>query len=214
VVKLIARFYDVTSGSITVNGADIRDYDLPAYRSRIGMVPQEGEIFPGIVRDVIAYGRPEASDGEVAAAARALGAYEMISRLPGGFGYEIGAGGRAISSGQRQLLALARACLVDPAILLLDEATAALDLATECAVLAATEKITAERTAIVIAHRLTTADRADRIAVLHAGRVIETGPPAVLRAAGGAYAALWAAACGEPGVGKTFLAIALSPYAR
>jgi len=156
------------------------------------VVPQEPYLFAGTVRDAIAYGQPGASDDEVAAAARAVGADGMIARLPGGYQHLVTERGRNLSAGQRQLIALARAYLVDPDILLLDEATAALDLATEAAVIEATERLTARRTTILVAHRLTTAARADRIAVIDQGRVVEQGSHEDLLAAGGSYAALWA----------------------
>jgi ATP-binding cassette, subfamily B, bacterial len=192
-VKLVARFYDVTSGSVLVDGVDVRDYDLESYRRRLGVVPQEAHLFAGTVRDAIVYGRPEASDAEVEAAARAVGAIDMIARLPGDFNHQIAERGRNLSAGQRQLIALARAYLVDPDILLLDEATAALDLATEAAVTEATERLTARRTTLVVAHRLTTAARADRIVVVDGGRIVESGSHGDLLAADGAYASLWAA---------------------
>jgi ATP-binding cassette, subfamily B, bacterial len=196
-VKLIARFYDVSSGSVKVDGTEVRDYDLPAYRHQLGVVPQEPYLFPGTVRDAIAYGRPEATDAEVEAAARGVGAIEMIARLPGGFMHEVSERGRNLSAGQRQLVALARAYLVNPAILLLDEATAALDLAAEAEVNRATEQLAARRTTLLVAHRLTTASRADRIIVLDAGRVAETGTHDELLAAEGTYASMWAAFTGE-----------------
>jgi ATP-binding cassette, subfamily B, bacterial len=196
IVKLVARFYDVTSGAVLVDGVDVRDYDLASYRRRLGVVPQEPYLFAGTVRDAIAYGRPDASDTEVVAAARAVGALNMITRLPGGFGHEITERGRNLSAGQRQLIALARAYLIDPDILLLDEATAALDLAAEAAVIEATERLTERRTTLLVAHRLTTAARADRIAVIDQGRVVEQGTHGELLAADGAYASLWAAFTG------------------
>ncbi len=196
-VKLVARFYDVTAGSLLVDGVDVRELDLASYRRGLGVVPQEPYLFAGTVRDAIAYGRPDASDTEVEAAARAVGALAMIGRLPGGFRHEVAERGRNLSSGQRQLLALARAYLVDPGILLLDEATAALDLATEAAVTSATEKLTAQRTTLVVAHRLTTAARADRIVVMELGRIAETGTHDQLLQAGGVYAALWSAFIGD-----------------
>jgi ATP-binding cassette, subfamily B, bacterial len=195
-VKLVARYYDVTSGSVRVDGVDVRDYDLASYRRRLGVVPQEAHLFAGTVRDAIAYGRPEATDAEVEAAARAVGAIDLIARLPGDFSHEITERGRNLSAGQRQLIALARAYLVDPDILLLDEATAALDLATEAAVTEATERLTARRTTLVVAHRLTTAARADRIMVVDGGRIVESGGHDELLAAHGAYASLWAAFTG------------------
>ncbi len=196
-VKLIARFYDATSGAVVVDGTDVREFDLAAFRRQLGVVPQEPYLFPGTVRDAIAYGRPGASDAEVERAARGVGAIDMIARLPGGFLHQVSERGRNLSAGQRQLIALARAYLVDPAILLLDEATAALDLAAEAAVTAATAQLAARRTTLVVAHRLSTAARADRIVVMDGGRIAETGTHAELLAAGGLYASMWAAFTGE-----------------
>jgi len=197
IVKLIARFYDVTGGAVLVDGVDVRSYDLTAFRHRLGVVPQEAYLFSGTVADAIAYARPDSSMDDIEAAARAVGAHEMISRLPGGYDHEVGERGRSLSAGQRQLIALARAELADPDILLLDEATAALDLASEAAVNAATDTLSARRTTIVVAHRLTTAARADRIIVMDHGRVAETGSHAELVERGGVYADLWAAFIGE-----------------
>jgi len=198
IVKLIARFYDVTGGAVLVDGVDVRTYDLAAFRHRLGVVPQEAYLFSGTVAEAIAYARPSASDEEVEAAARAVGAHTMIERLPGGYDHEVGERGRSLSAGQRQLIALARAELADPDILLLDEATAALDLASEAAVTAATDELTARRTTIVVAHRLTTAARANRIIVLDHGKVAEIGShDELLTHDGGVYAMLWAAFVGE-----------------
>jgi ATP-binding cassette, subfamily B, bacterial len=196
-VKLIARFYDVTSGRVLIDGTDVREFDLPLFRQQLGVVPQEPYLFPGTVRDAIAYGRPAATDAEVEAAARGVGAIDMIARLPGGFGHQVSERGRNLAAGQRQLIALARAYLVDPAILLLDEATAALDLAAEAEVNRATEQLAARRTTLVVAHRLTTASHADRIVVLADGMIAETGTHDELLARGGAYAVMWAAFTGE-----------------
>ncbi|WP_201799317.1 ABC transporter ATP-binding protein [Subtercola vilae] len=193
VMKLLARFYDVESGAVLADGLDVRSLDLVAFRKQLGYVPQEAFLFTGSVRDNIAYGRPDASDADVEAAAHDVGAHEFIVELAGGYLHELSERGRSLSAGQRQLIALARAQLVDPAILLLDEATSNLDLATEARVTAAMQRVSAGRTTIVIAHRLQTARAADRIAVLHAGRIAEVGSHDDLLAAGGRYAAMWTA---------------------
>ncbi|MFJ2705225.1 ABC transporter ATP-binding protein [Streptomyces sp. NPDC087428] len=191
VVKLLARFYDPSAGTVRVDGHDLRALDLPGFRRRLGVVPQEAHLFSGTVRDAIAYGRPDATDAEVEQAARAVGAHDMVAGLRLGYLQQVGERGRNLSAGQRQLLALARAELVDPDVLLLDEATASLDLATERWVAAATEVLSRRRTTVVVAHRLTTAVRADRVVVLDAGAVVETGTHTELLAAHGPYRRLW-----------------------
>jgi ATP-binding cassette, subfamily B, bacterial len=193
VMKLVARFYDPTEGAIRIDGHDLRALDLLSFRRQLGYVPQEAFLFTGSVRDNIAYGRPTASDAEVEAAARAVGAHDFIAGLPGGYLHELAERGRSLSAGQRQLIALARAQLVDPALLLLDEATSSLDLVTEARVTAAMQRVSHGRTTIVIAHRLQTARTADRIVVLDGGRIIEAGPHKDLLAAGGKYASMWEA---------------------
>ncbi|KUN01315.1 ABC transporter [Streptomyces yokosukanensis] len=197
-VKLVARFYDPTGGRVTVDGTDLRALDLTSYRHRLGVVPQEAYLFPGTIRDAIAYGRPGATDAEVEAAARAVGAHEMIATLDGGYLHEVAERGRNLSAGQRQLIALARAELVDPDVLLLDEATAALDLATEAQVNQATDRLAGRRTTLVVAHRLTTAARADRVVVMDHGRVAEDGTHDELLARDGRYAELWRTFVGRP----------------
>jgi len=192
-VKLVARFYDPTAGRVLADGIDLRDIDLPAYRRRLGYVPQEPFLFSGTIRSNIAYGRPDSSDLEVERAARAVGAHELVAGLPEGYLTPVAEAGRSLSAGQRQLLCLARAALIDPRILILDEATSNLDLATEAEVQRAMSLAARGRTTLVIAHRLQTARHADRIVVVEEGRLIEDGPHDELIARGGRYAELWEA---------------------
>jgi ATP-binding cassette subfamily B protein len=198
VVKLVARFYDSTAGAVRVDGVPVRDYDPVAFHQQLGVVPQEAFLFSGTIRDNIAYGRKEASDAEVEAAAREVGAHDFIATLPGGYLQWVSERGRSLSSGQRQLIALARAHLVDPAILLLDEATSNLDLQTEAKVQRAMGVAAHGRTTVLIAHRLQTARLADRIVVIDDGRVVEDGTHEHLLARGAHYARMWQSAEGEP----------------
>jgi ATP-binding cassette subfamily B protein len=188
--KLVTRFYDPSDGAVLLDGVDLRDLAEAELRRAVVMVTQENFLFSGTVADNIEFGRPGASRAEVAAAARAVGADGFIRALPDGYDTEVRKRGGRLSAGQRQLVAFARAFLADPAVLILDEATSSLDLPSERAVQRALRTILAERTAIVIAHRLSTVEIADRVLVLDGGRIVEDGPPASLVTADGEYARL------------------------
>jgi ABC-type multidrug transport system fused ATPase/permease subunit len=189
--KLIARFYDPTEGTVLLDGHDLRTTTQRSLRAQVGIVPQEGQLFTGTVAQNLAFGRPVATEEEIRAAARAIGADVMIEALPDGYETEITDRGAAFSAGQRQLISLARMLVTDARLLILDEATSSLDLRSEAMVERAMGTLMQGRTAIVIAHRLSTIRSADRIVVLDHGRVIEQGTHADLMAAGGRYAHLY-----------------------
>jgi len=190
--KLIARFYDPRTGVVSIGGVDLRDATLESLRRRIVVVPQEGYLFAGTIRDNVRVGRPEASDPEVEDALAQLGILERFQALPDGLATEVRERGSRLSAGERQLVSLARAALADPTVLVLDEATSNLDPGTERAVEVALETLTEHRTVIVVAHRLSTAARADRVAVVDDGRLAEFGTHDELVALGGRYASLFA----------------------
>ena len=196
VARLLARFYDPNAGRVLLDGVDLRDLPDQVLRQEIVLITQESFLFEGTVAENIRLGRPRASDAEVEAAARAIGAHEFIAALPEGYGTKVGKRGGRLSAGQRQLISFARAFIAAPGVLVLDEATALLDIPSERLVQAALRTVLAGRTAVIIAHRLSTVAIADRVLVLRAGQIIEDGSPAELLRGDGEYADLharWAA---------------------
>ena len=191
IIKLLLRFYDPTRGAVRLGGHDLQKLNLASYRSHVGLVSQDMFLFHGSVRENIAYGRPEASEEEIAAAARVAEASNFIEALPQGYDTIVGERGQKLSGGQRQRLSIARAVLRDPQVLILDEATSSVDNETEAAIQRSLEQISVGRTTIVIAHRLSTIRNAHQIHVLEDGQVVESGTHDQLTAAAGLYAALW-----------------------
>ncbi|HZE37671.1 MAG TPA: ABC transporter ATP-binding protein [Stackebrandtia sp.] len=192
VAKLISRFYDPTAGAVRLDGVDLREVSESDLRRAVAMVTQENFLFNGTVGDNIAFGRPSATADEIAEAARAIGADEFIRALPDGYDTDVRKRGGRLSAGQRQLVAFARAFLADPRVLILDEATSSLDIPSERLVQRALRTILADRTAVIIAHRLSTVEIADRVLVMENGRVVEDGPPRTLIEGSGRYASLHA----------------------
>jgi ATP-binding cassette subfamily B protein len=190
--KLVTRFYDPTHGRVLIDGQDLRDVTLDSLRRQLGNVPQEPFLFAGSLRYNIAFACPDASDDEVWEAVRAVGLADVVERMPQGLETEVHERGQSLSSGERQLIALARAFLAHPRVVVLDEATSNLDLLSETKIEAALDVLLEGRTALLIAHRLTTAMKADRIVVVEAGRIVESGSHTELVAAHGRYAGMYA----------------------
>jgi ABC-type multidrug transport system fused ATPase/permease subunit len=189
--KLTARFYDPDDGRVLLDGHDVRGVTQASLRSQLSVVPQEGHLFSGTLRDNLRFGKPDATDAEIEGACAAIGALDFINALPGGLDTEIHERGSGLSAGQRQLVSFARALIAQPALLILDEATSSVDLRTEARIERALARLMGGRTSIVIAHRLSTIVGADRIAVVEGGRIVEQGTHDELLAAGGAYAGLY-----------------------
>ncbi|MEZ4236341.1 MAG: ABC transporter ATP-binding protein [Myxococcota bacterium] len=187
IVGLLARSHDVQRGAVRVDGVDVRELDLPWLQSRFGVVLQAPHLFSGTIADNIRYGRLDATDAEVAAAAARVCAAPFVEALPDGYATQVGEGGGRLSTGQRQLVSMARAVLADPSVLILDEATSSIDERTERAIQAGLEELLVGRMAVVIAHRLATIRNADRILVVDGGRIVEAGDHAALMARRGAY---------------------------
>ncbi|MDB4188060.1 ATP-binding cassette domain-containing protein, partial [bacterium] len=190
IIQMILRFYDPQSGRITFDGVDLRDLKRDAFRRQIALVPQDPVIFAASARENIRFGRPDATDAEIESAARAAAADEFITKLPESYDSYLGERGVMLSGGQKQRIAIARAILRAAPVLLLDEATSALDAESERAVQAAVEELSAGRTTLIVAHRLATVKKADRIVVLEAGQIVDTGTHNDLVAKGGLYARL------------------------
>ncbi|MBO0732417.1 MAG: ABC transporter ATP-binding protein, partial [Acidimicrobiaceae bacterium] len=190
--KLVTRFYDPTEGRVLIDGHDIRHVGLLTLRRQLGVVPQEPFLFAGTIRDNVAFARPDAPEAQVLEAVRAVGLDEVVDRLPDGLDTEVHERGQTLSSGERQLIALARAFLAHPRVLVLDEATSNLDLQSETQIERALDVLLEGRTAILIAHRLSTAQKADRIVVIDEGRIVEVGHHDELIEAGGRYAEMYA----------------------
>jgi ATP-binding cassette subfamily B protein len=191
--KLMSRFYDPTEGTVMLDGADLRQLHPKDLRRAIVMVTQEAYLFSGSVADNIAIGKPEATAEEIRRAAKAVGADDFIRALPNGYDTDVNKRGGRVSAGQRQLISFARAFLADPAVLILDEATASLDIPSERLVQEALQTLLADRTAVIIAHRLSTVAIADRVLVMEHGRIVEDGTPRDLISGTGRFAQLHAA---------------------
>jgi ATP-binding cassette subfamily B protein len=208
IAKLIVRFYDPTEGTVLIDGHDLRSVTMSSLRRQLGVVPQEPFLFAGTIRDNIAFARPEATPAEVDEAVGAVGLVELVESLPGGLDTVVQERGQSLSSGERQLIALARAFLAHPRVLVLDEATSNLDLASETKIEAALDVLLEARTAVLVAHRLSTAMKADRIVVVVDGRIAEQGSHDQLVASGGRYAEMYATWVSQSGANEGEVAAA------
>jgi len=197
IINLILRFYDVTAGAVTIDGIDIRRVTQASLRRQIGIVLQDNLLFSGTVAENIAFGRPNAPQAEIEAAAQSANLHEFITSLPQGYSTQLGERGAPLSQGQRQLVSIARALLINPRILILDEATSSIDTRTESLVQAAMAKLLQNRTSFVIAHRLSTVTQADQVLVIQQGQIVERGRHEDLMALQGIYANLYALQLGS-----------------